>query len=244
MKRRAAAAKKYLIVNADDFGLSAGVNRGIIQAHERGIVTSASLMVRQPAAAEAAEYARGRPELSVGLHFDLGEWVYRDGAWVQAYEVVAADRPELVAAELERQLAAFRSLMRQDPTHVDSHQHVHRDQPARDLVLSAVREIGIPVRHFAAGIAYRGDFYGQTAKGEPYPEGIRVERLLALLSEIAQGGSAIIEAGCHPGYADGLASPYAAERELEVAALCDPRLRAALREHGIELISFAGVQGR
>src|SRR5437870_3779943 len=45
-------AARYLIVNADDFGLSPGVNRGIIEAHEHGIVTSASLMVRWPAAGE------------------------------------------------------------------------------------------------------------------------------------------------------------------------------------------------
>ena len=49
---------RYLIVNADDFGLSPGVNRGVVQAHERGIVTSASLMVRQPAAGAAAACAR------------------------------------------------------------------------------------------------------------------------------------------------------------------------------------------
>jgi predicted glycoside hydrolase/deacetylase ChbG (UPF0249 family) len=46
---------KYLIVNADDFGQSAGINRGIIAAHEQGMVTSASLMVRWPAAHEAAD---------------------------------------------------------------------------------------------------------------------------------------------------------------------------------------------
>ena len=50
--------KRYLIVNADDFGQSHGVNRGIIEAHERGVVTSASLMVRWPAARKAAAYAR------------------------------------------------------------------------------------------------------------------------------------------------------------------------------------------
>ena len=77
-------AKRYLIVNADDFGLSAGVNRGVIEAHERGIVTSASLMVRPPAAAEAAADARAYPELSLGLHVDLGEWSYREGEWVAA----------------------------------------------------------------------------------------------------------------------------------------------------------------
>ncbi|MGA2658858.1 MAG: ChbG/HpnK family deacetylase, partial [Verrucomicrobiota bacterium] len=56
--------RRGLIVNADDFGLDPGVNRGIIKSHEYGIVTSASLMVRWPAAAEAAAYAREHPELS------------------------------------------------------------------------------------------------------------------------------------------------------------------------------------
>ena len=44
------AGTRHLIVNADDFGQSAGINRGIIEAHEHGIVTSTSLMVRWPAA--------------------------------------------------------------------------------------------------------------------------------------------------------------------------------------------------
>ena len=56
--------KKYLIVNADDFGLSPGANRGIMGAHEHGIVTSASLMVRWPVAAEAAAYLKVKPRTS------------------------------------------------------------------------------------------------------------------------------------------------------------------------------------
>ena len=67
---------RYLIVNADDFGQSHGVNRGIMQAHRRGIVTSASLMVRWLAASEAAAYAREHPSLSLGLHVDLGEKIF------------------------------------------------------------------------------------------------------------------------------------------------------------------------
>ena len=64
---------RNLIINADDFGLSRGVNRGIIEAAEKGILTSASLMVRQPAAIEAGEYARSEG-IGVGIHLDLGEW--------------------------------------------------------------------------------------------------------------------------------------------------------------------------
>src|SRR5512143_2762317 len=101
------AAKRYLIVNADDFGLSAGVNRGIIRAHEEGILTSASLMVRYPAAAEAARYALQHPRLSVGLHLDLAEWVYRNDEWVARYEVVPPDDEKAVAGEVTRQLEGF-----------------------------------------------------------------------------------------------------------------------------------------
>src|SRR3712207_7115710 len=51
----------------------------LFRSYEGGIVTSASLMVRWPAATEAAAYAREHRDLSVGLHLDLGEWVYREG---------------------------------------------------------------------------------------------------------------------------------------------------------------------
>ena len=87
------ATARFLVVNADDLGLSAAVNAGIAAAHERGIVTSASLMVRQGAAAEAAAYAAAHPALAVGLHLDLGEWDYVDGEWMAAYQRCDARRP-------------------------------------------------------------------------------------------------------------------------------------------------------
>src|SRR5882724_2130520 len=96
---------RYLIVNADDFGLSAGVNRGIIESAERGILTSASLMVRSPAAVEAAEYAKQNSKISVGLHVDLGEWVLRNGEWELLYKVIDAEDPKSVETEITRQIA-------------------------------------------------------------------------------------------------------------------------------------------
>ena len=140
------ANKRYLIVNADDFGLSAGVNRGIIRAHEEGILTSASLMVRYPAAAEAAHYALQHPRLSVGLHLDLAEWVYRNDEWVARYEVVPPDDEKAVAGEVTRQLEAFRRLLGRDPSHIDSHQHVHRNEPARSVVSQVAQRLAVPLR--------------------------------------------------------------------------------------------------
>ena len=89
---------KELIVNADDLGRCARINLGVARAHEYGIVTSASLMVRWPTARDAARWARGRATLGLGLHLDLGEWAYGGGAWPVVYEVVALDD----AAAVER----------------------------------------------------------------------------------------------------------------------------------------------
>src|SRR6476619_4405845 len=108
--------RRRLIVNADDFGQSAGVTRGILQAHDNGIITSTSLMVRWPAAAEAVVEARSRPRLSVGLHVDLSEWRLSGEEWVPIYQVVPGDDAAAVAAEIGNQLAAFRRLMGRGPT--------------------------------------------------------------------------------------------------------------------------------
>src|SRR5919109_4653329 len=102
---------KWLIVTGDDFGISRGVNRGIVEAHRYGILTSTSLMVDRPACGEAAALARECATLSVGLHLELDP---TDAAGVPR--------------ELERQVARFRQLVGSTPTHVDSHHDVHYDQ--------------------------------------------------------------------------------------------------------------------
>jgi chitin disaccharide deacetylase len=228
--------KRQLIVNADDFGLSPGVNQGISRAHEQGILTSASLMVRYPAAAAAAHYALAHPRLSVGLHVDLAEWVYRDGEWQVLYQVVPAEDARAVEGEVARQLEAFRRLLGRDPTHLDSHQHVHRSEPVLSILSGLAQKLALPLRSFTPGVQYCGDFYGQTGEGMPYPEGISLDGLRHTLANLPAGVS---ELGCHPGEDDNLDSVYRLERRQEVAVLCEPRVRAALDSCGIELRSFA-----
>ncbi len=227
---------RCLIVNADDFGLSPGVNRGIIQAHEHGVVTSASLMVRGPAADPAADYARSHPRLSLGLHLDLGEWRYTGEAWQPAYEVVPASDAAAVADEIERQLKGFERLVGRPPTHLDSHQHVHRSEPVLAIASRLARALGITLRDHDAAVRYCGRFYGQSDKGYAYPEGIAVEALLRILHELPSG---VTELGCHPGTGSDVNSVYRDERGVECQTLCDPRVRAAIAAEGIRLCSFA-----
>jgi len=228
------ARSRSAIVNADDFGHSDAVNAGVVEAHQRGVVTSASLMVLRAGAAEAASYGRAHPELSVGLHVDLGEWIYVDEEWTAIYEV---DAPAICDA-IERQLEAFRDLVGQDPTHVDSHQHVHLREPARSDVATLGRDLGVPVRHLDARTRYCGDFYGQTETGDSSPSGITVGALVGVIRSLPAGTTEIC---CHPGKGEIRSSSYAAERERELEALCHPDVRSALVDAGVNLVSFRNV---
>jgi len=230
--------KKYLIVNADDFGQSPGINRGIIEAHEHGIVTSASLMTRWPSAEAAALYGRDHPKLSVGLHVDLGEWAYREGNWLPLYRVVSLDDVAAVKREIAVQLATFRRLLGCDPTHIDSHQHVHLGETVRSALVEIARQLQIPLRHFTPGVHYCGSFYGQTAEGSPLPEFITVEALLDILAALPEG---LTELGCHPGDGNDLDTMYGSERVEELKILCNPQIRATISTLGIELCSFANL---
>ena len=230
-------AARMLIVNADDLGLSGAVNAGIAEAHERGIVTSASLMVRQGAAAAAARYAAAHPELAVGLHIDLGQWDYESGQWLVAYERCPQDDEAAVEAECRAQLERFRRLLDRDPTHLDSHQHTHMSEPVAAVAGRLAAELGVPLRARSA-IRYEGGFYGQTGKGEAVPDAISVASLVRILSSLPGGWT---ELGCHPGLGMGDESSYGSERELEVRTLCAPRVREALEIEAIQLRSFADV---
>jgi hopanoid biosynthesis associated protein HpnK len=132
----------YLIINADDFGFSQGVNAAIIQAHEEGILTSTSLMVSGDAAQEAIALAKDHPQLAVGLHLVLvcgksvlppsqiphlvdsqGNFSSNPTQAGLSYQFNQATRAEL-RLEISAQLAKFRD-SGLNLAHVDGHLHLH-----------------------------------------------------------------------------------------------------------------------
>jgi predicted glycoside hydrolase/deacetylase ChbG (UPF0249 family) len=218
---------KFLIVNADDFGYGAGVNRGIAEAHDRGLVTSAGLMVNAPGTEEAVRLAAARPGLSLGLHVNFTN---------EAQRLVEFDDPEICGAELQRQFDRFVALVGRLPTHLDSHQHVHRRRPCLPSFRALARRHGLPLRD-EPPVTFKGGFYGQLEYGVPEPDRVRFPALERILRDELQGG--IYELACHPAYVDPAADyVYHREREHELATLCDPRLRALVGELGLRLISY------
>jgi predicted glycoside hydrolase/deacetylase ChbG (UPF0249 family) len=232
-------SRRFLIVNADDFGQSPGVNRGIMKAHHKGIVTSASLMVRHDAAAEAVELSRACPTLSLGLHLDLGEWRLRNSEWVPVYEVVRIDDRRAVEDEVEGQLAAFRRLAGRNPTYIDSHQHVHLNEPMRSIVGACALELAVPLRRCDPQIDFCGDFYGQDRDGSALPDRVAVEGLIGILNKLPPG---ITELCCHPAMGNDLDTMYSAAPAREVEVLCHPRIRGAIARAEITLCSFQEIR--
>jgi chitin disaccharide deacetylase len=213
---------KYLIVNADDFGASPGINWGILEAHQCGILTSTSLLIDTPWSQEAASLARTAPDLSVGLHVHLRT----------AEQDWDADSCH---AEILRQWGCFARLVGRAPSHLDSHHNVHRDPRLLPTFLTVARHYGVPLREHSSA-RYVSRFYGQWG-GQSHPEQISVEGLLRIVEADVQDD--VTELGCHPGYVDpDLRTGYATERAIELRTLCDPALRPALAEREILLVAF------
>src|SRR5205085_10933994 len=154
------------------------------------------------------------------------------------YQVVPDELEETIERELERQLDEFLRLLGHAPTHLDSHQHSHLQEPTRSALTAAGTTLSIPVCMCSSRVQYCGDFCGQTARGEPYPEGITVDFLLALIAALSDG---ITEHGCHPAIRPEESSSYAEKRPRELAVLCDPKVRDAIDAAGLRLISFAAL---
>jgi predicted glycoside hydrolase/deacetylase ChbG (UPF0249 family) len=163
--------------------------------------------------------------------------------WSCLYQVVPLDNRAAIAEEAERQLEMFRALTGREPTHLDSHQHVHLHEPVKSVLIDLAERLTVPLRHFSRHVKYCGEFYGQTGKGHPCLEAITVDRLFEIISTLPLG---VTELACHghqgPSGPDG--AMYGRERALEIATLCDSRVRDALLVHEVELCSFENLRNR
>ncbi len=131
---------KRLIVTADDFGDTPGVNAAVIEAYRAGVLRFASLMVNRPAAAEAAALARKNPGLGVGLHVEL----CADAPQIAGLRYFFDPRARAgVEGEIRAQVEAFLKLGLK-PTHVDGHMNVHVHPTIFPIMCRLAREYSIP----------------------------------------------------------------------------------------------------
>ena len=180
-----------LIVNADDFGLTSGVNQAILELHKAGVLTSATLMAKAGATSEAIAMARATPQLGVGCHVVLvdGDPVLpqseiptlidpktgRFPATLGAFLTRLFTR-RLRPAEIEAEAAAQIALLQNSgvrATHIDTHKHTHMFPPVLRPVLRAARAAGIR--------AVRNPFEPEWAvQATPRASAVRIAEVFAL----------------------------------------------------------------
>jgi chitin disaccharide deacetylase len=151
---------KQLILNADDFGLTRGVNEGIIRAHREGVLTSATLMACGPAFDHAVELAKQNPRLGIGCHLvlvggravapveEISSLASKDGRLPESLGSFVTRlssgiiRPKEIDTELRAQILKIRAAGI-EPTHLDTHKHTHAHPAVMAALGRVARELGI-----------------------------------------------------------------------------------------------------
>jgi predicted glycoside hydrolase/deacetylase ChbG (UPF0249 family) len=249
-----------VIINADDFGLTEGVCRGIVRAIQAGGVTATTAMVCAPGAVERLR--RWAPEVRghIGAHLQLTSGapvlppncvpslVDDNGRFPSTRKVVSFPRTEEILAEWRAQIRSLLAIGI-EPTHLDSHHHIHRLPAAFPAFWEVAREYRIPARAVDDEMKRRLHDAGVRCVDKTltswYGGDLSSSSLVQLLKESLREWpeSDSFEVMCHPGIVDDdLAgvSRYTSDRERELAALCDEALPAKLEEAGFSLskISF------
>ena len=288
LKDREGRAARYLIVNGDDFGLSAQVNAGILHAHQHGILTNTSLMVTAPAWKEAVELAGSTSSLGVGLHVTLvqgravlsrqhlrtiidseGNFAHDPTRAGLQYYFSPRAREEIRAecrAQLERFLETGLPL-----SHIDGHLNIHMHPVVMDALLALAQEYSIPAMrltredlttslaldpHHALRKRWESVVFTSLARTTekklrrartPYPDhlfglhqsgAVDESYLLGLFPRLQAG---VTELYCHPAC---LPCPEVERwtptyrREVELAALTSPTVRAVAAEEDIRFVNY------
>ena len=153
---------RTLVVNADDLGLTVGINDGIFDTHDRGILTSASLMANAPATVNAIRRLRSRPTLGIGVHLTLVDGTPMrppgrvptlsrdDGRFYPSWKpfIVACLMGRVSMEEVEGELASQIERVIDEgirPTHLHAHKHVHVYPPIFAIVARLAARLRIPV---------------------------------------------------------------------------------------------------
>lgn len=240
-----------LIVNADDFGFSEGVNRGIVEAYKNGIVTSCSVMMTMPALTHAKVLAQKNPELKLGLHLNmtLGRPLTNCISLIKenGFFYKPKEKPDInkflkseIKIEFLAQYKKFISEFKRKPTHLDTHLYAHQIYGVVKEVISEIsEEKNIPVRDLdTPGFkkAYFIDWFKVCKNETEDAIWLRFEenKQLILSQEIA-------ELMVHPAWPDNYLckhSSYNKQRLIELKILTSDKIKKFIKENKIILTDF------
>ncbi|HMQ60564.1 MAG TPA: ChbG/HpnK family deacetylase [Flavilitoribacter sp.] len=242
----------YLIVNADDLGLTPGVSEGILKSMLDGIVTRTSAMVCTESRDLLPDWMAEIPG-RVGMHLQLTDGipltptnriptlVGPDGRFPKNKEYWLNPDPEEVRIEWENQIRWLLDCG-VTPSHLDSHHNVHRFPPIQRIYVELAKKYRLPTRPLNDNMRNRflnlgaipGGMYCDTWEGMNVTAKSLIIHILGGFRRCTDQES--LEFVCHPGYVDEplcRRSHYLQAREQELKALCDPSVKHFLAERNI-----------
>lgn len=249
---------RRLIINADDCNLTPGVTRGILRAHEQGIVTSTTVMMNLPLSQKTIRELKKRRGLGLGVHLNVtfGEPVSpklairsllkSEGIFKRPRDYFHK-RPAVkeVAREYDAQVRLFEKRFGRKPDHLDTHHHLHDDPLFFEALARVAGRWKIPIRRsriFQQSPVLQGikttDYLFGNLEAHFYWQR---DSFLGIAENLPEGTS---EIGCHPGYCDAelrRVSSLQEIREKEFNLFSDKRLRKTLSNLGLELIRFSEI---
>lgn len=248
-----------LIINADDFGHSKGINMGIIEAYQDGVLTSTTLMAGMPGFEQAVKLAKENPGLGVGVHLTLtcGYPVSKglktivddNGAFLNLsfYE----NKENLALIDLDEVYMEWKSQIEKvklsgiDPTHIDSHHHINSVGDLKKIYLKLADEYNLPVRNnFNLPEGYKStskmmDYFDHIGSTKGIWKHMDTNNLIRDCKNYES-----VEIMCHPAYVDSFLvenSSYTIGRTSTLKELLDPEIKKLLLDNEIELVTFKDI---
>lgn len=201
-----------LIVNADDFGYSSGVNYGIIDTHLNGIVNSATMMMNMEGTDHAIQLAKEHPSLQVGIHLvltcgkpllqDVSSLTNEEG-FFQSLSELRAKKDQVLLEDIEREWTAQieKFLSSGIPlTHMDSHHHVHTIEELLPIVQRLSKKYNLPVRANGVEQIQGVEPFSDVALLDFYGDGVKIDYFSMLKERNPEYNK--IEVMAHPAYLD------------------------------------------
>lgn len=228
-----------LIINADDYGYTPNISKGIRFGMANGVITSTTVLTNIPNIEDDCKLLLELDNIGIGLHLNLTldkpltngkSLVDKYGFFLDRKQIDFSkiDKVE-VEFELRTQLEKFIQLFNRLPSHLDSHHSIHDHPSILPITEKLMNEYNIPARRIS-NIKFVGSFFGPNATKNYFMELMQVNK-----------EEEIIEMMCHPGINDLLLekkSSYSFQRQLELETLCDLGIKQFLIENSIELTNY------
>lgn len=239
-----------LIINADDFGYSKGVNYGIIDAYKNGIVRSTTIMAGMPGFDHAIKLAKENKELGVGVHLTLTSYKpvldsHKDIVNEQGYfdkglytkENIININLEEIYREFEAQIEKVKS-SGIEITHLDSHHHVHTLKELKPIMEKILAKYKLPIR---GGLKYEINYDKVVDfKGTFYDKEVNIKGFENLLKE----SKGIFDVMSHPAYLDKFlfdSSSYSIKRIEELELLTSEEIKSLIKEKGVKILNYRDI---